>query len=457
MRQVYIKFGVTIMGLAIAGFALLGMGNSYAAAEGDSEAGEELTCLDKVLVQIEQEDQALGSSLRQHLWGSKKLRRITAKLLNAYLKGVSKEKVGSSHVLVPDDSPANTPNTPFAESLDSTQEFNEMFSDLLNTTLENEWIYDGPGTFPWNPGMMGDDIAMAPFPLYNLGNDEGNPDYIDKANKTVEYELWMLDEVLQGRGTEELIYKSMMGSPALIHGLDYYEGPLENRIKIRSYVQAGCLAGALLAMTTHETGGGFLSPVVFLSAAADMNFDLYRRIPKAIYKRLGLALLEIAHQNYWTTTEYGSYYASCDPDNPVPWDFELSNILCPLVKAFHHTKRLRYLARIHSVQAVMDEHLWDNASYGYWAGPSHIGKGLSNNLFDVRFHILYCKFISRDEFHLNRARDIFTFMENELYDGNGHIGHDTLYTEDYCVGCQFFFLKEVYEYWEQKDTQRSRW
>jgi len=66
----------------------------------------------------------------------------------------------------------------------------------------------------------------------------------------------------------------------------------------------------------------------------------------------------------------------------------------------------------------------------------------------LKAHILMYE-ETHDEFHLERAEEIINFIENVLYDGNGHIMHDIIEGEvswDYCKGCQFFFLNEAYNF-----------
>jgi len=324
-----------------------------------------------------------------------------------------------------------------------------VFWDVLDTSVEEFWIYDGPGTPPWTPGSMGDDIAMAAYGLYRIGEVCDRPDYIDKADKTVEYEVWMLDEILMGHPVD--VKKAIMGSPALIHGIDHYNGSPFMRWKIRSYASAGCLAGSLLALTLHEElGSDFGSPVSLLAAAADMDLELYERNGQDIYLRFAQVLLEVAHNNYWVTTPYGSYYRSVDPmliPEDLPWDFELANILSPLAKAYHHTCDLRYLVRIRALLDVMDTHLWDAGAGGYWSTPLHSAKILSHNLFNADHHIVLFG-LTGDAVHLDRTYGIMEFAESVLYDGAGHLMHHIVDGEVsgwFCTGCQFFFLNQVYD------------
>ena len=252
----------------------------------------------------------------------------------------------------------------------------------------------------------------------------------------------------------------MLGSPSLLHAIGNYQGSFINQAKIRLYAKSGILAFSLLSMVAHEElGEYFFTPVVLLGAAADMNFLLYKILNEEIYAMLGLALLETAHNHYWITSEYGSYYEGGGKGKP--WDFELGNILIPLIQGFEYTQGRdtspKYLSRINSVLGVMDEQMWDNDSYGYWSGPERRGKGLSNNLFSERAHRLFYE-VSGNKYHLERARRIFVFIEQTLYDGQGHVTHDIVDGEVnpvYCVGCQFYFAKEVYAF--EKARNRTAW
>lgn len=321
----------------------------------------------------------------------------------------------------------------------SDYDFDQVFNDVLEITIREQWMYECPGTLPWDGGSL-EDLGMATGILYDLEGEE----YINKANISVETELWLIDQILLGNG-EEWAYV-IMNVPTLINGINNYSGLHQNKQKINLYSRAICILGSLIAIEHHsKIGEYFYSPIVFLGAVADVNFMLYEKTGNRFYIRLGISVLDSA-ESYWVTTQYGSYYSSNKWGNP--WDFEIANILIPMIKAGYYGRRNDFLDKVTQMFSVMETHLWDYERGGYFANVEHTAKGLSNNLFCQRAHKARYKFL-RLSFDYQQMESIFQFCIEDLYDGEGHILHDIKgedVSDGFCVGCQLFFLDELYDF-----------
>ena len=317
-------------------------------------------------------------------------------------------------------------------------EFEGLFQDVLDNLITNYSLDDGD----WWKDMMGDDIAFAPSVLLGLGRDTGNQEYIDMGMATVEFEVQQIQRLLAGEW--ELFGRMVIGGPALMEG---YEQTGERRYA--RLINVEVYAGSLLALIAPEVFGEvLLDPAAGLASVIQCDFDYFRigagRPDANNAKGLGLQVLDRTNELYWSESE-GCY-------NPPIWDWGNGSMLMALAGAYKLTGEASYFERADTLLGTMDEKLFDPIRGGYFAKETSDKKGLSNNCVSTRAMIeLYDA--TADTSYLDRAVDLIQFIEMDLcdedplFEGYEICFHDWTqegHASDWCTGCNFFLLDNIY-------------
>lgn len=310
--------------------------------------------------------------------------------------------------------------------------FDDLFYPILNNMIDRFWQPSGD----WLGDQQGDATAFAPMLLYRLALERRAPWLAERATRTAEWELALIRRVFSLRleGLDDLM-NVVTGGPALIEACRYTEEPRYCRS-----AELGLHGANLMARTVPWAFVFFFDPVVAMAVSADCSLDLAGVTGDNALREEGLALIDLADIKYWREAD-GYYGTTC-------WDWPEATMLMALAEAYRDTSSPLYWDRAERLIKTTDCALWDGERGGYYghitSGPR--AKALSGNSIFCRASLDWYE-ITREPFFLDRAVRILEFCRNDLY------AEDILWhhwtpgegrAEDFCTGCNFFALVNIY-------------
>jgi len=339
-------------------------------------------------------------------------------------------------------------------------------SDQFNHTLTFSLVFQTLNTHFWQPNgdwqedMMHDATSFAPFVLYNLGKDCANQEYTDRANKTIEWEIQLVDKVLEQlqndpSDREEIkrrLYPTVMGHNALIEGLENYSGDSVSSNKMNIYSQGGVLLANMALIFGDPQDIDELMPPGFnrvqaFAFTADADFQLARITQSPLWAYLGAYLTDQAIDQFWVENQYGGYFTLNPSQNQPPWAWDQGSMLVALSGAYGASGKSDYLNKKRAVVQTTLKYLWDSERRGFFNDINRSKKNLSDDLILLKGLIRW-KQLDTSNPHDSEIQQTFEFLKNDLYYA-GLFYHDwTRYggrASHFCTGCNFFALDDIYE------------
>jgi len=310
--------------------------------------------------------------------------------------------------------------------------FDDLFYPILNNLIDRFWQPSGD----WIGDQQGDATAFAPMLFYRLALERRAPWLAERATLTAEWEMALIRRVfsLQLEDLDDLM-NVVTGGPALIEACRYTGDQ-----RYCSTASLGLRGANVLARTIPWAFVFFFDPVVAMAVSADCSFDLADVTGDDALREEGLALVDLADIKYWREAD-GFYGVTC-------WDWPEATMLMALAEAFRDTGSPVYRERADRLIETTDCVLWDKERGGYYGhittGPR--AKALSGNSIFCRAMLDWYE-ITREPFFIDRAFQILEFCRSDLYAG-GILWHHWTPGEgrarDFCTGCNFFALVNIY-------------
>lgn len=349
-----------------------------------------------------------------------------------------------------------------------TFSFRKMFNSVLNTLIINDWQPDGD----WKNDMMYDATSFAPYVLYRLGKECQNKNHIFMANKTVEYEVSLIDYLLEelkkrNPNKDEVkrrLYPAIMGHLALIEGVKNYSGKHYSQQKIKLYTTASLLTAnfVLLGLSPNQykdfipAGFGTITAFALL---ADDNFLFFRQTKNPLFAYLGLSLLEKANSLFWQENKFGKYYG--EGEKP-PVIFNQGYMLAALAEAYQLTRNSDFQTKKEAILETLNQKYWSK-EYGAYVSTAisdmfNQNIVLSNNNA-VFYGLLKWQQTKTDPTLNLKIKSVLSFFEKYLLK-NGRIYHHydlerRKQANYFCSGCNFFTLNNLYTFNREEETKVS--
>lgn len=338
------------------------------------------------------------------------------------------------------------------------KELPPFFNPVLERLNHDFWLETGDDR--WMGDMMHDAPSFAPFLLYRLGQEKRNQEYIDRANRTVEQEIFQIDQVLKQikedpdnkEAIKEKLYPAVMGHIALVEGLENYSGGAVPKEKLEVYSQGGILLANLALILGNPEEIDKLMPPGFnriqaFAFAADADFQLARIAENPLWIYLGTYLTEQMIDQFWTENNYGGYFSINPEENLPPKAWDQGYSLVGLAGAYAASRDTIYLNKKRAAVKTILTHLRDSERGGFFNTPDKLSKHLSANTAVAKGLIRWKK-LDRVSPHDDEIQQIFNFFQNDLLKRNllwHHWDPDSGRANYFCTGCNFFALDEVCE------------
>lgn len=313
----------------------------------------------------------------------------------------------------------------------------------------------------WRGDSMHDATSFAPFILYNVGKDCENQEYIDRANTTVEWEVQLIDKVLEQikkdpKNWEEIkkrLYPAVMGNIALIDGIENYSGSVVSKNKLTVYSQGSILLANLALIFGDPQELDEIIPafnrIQAFSFTADADFQLARITQNPIWAYLGVYLTDEAINQFWVNNQYGGYFTLDPALNRPPRAWDQGSMLMGLGGAYSVSGKSAYLNKKRDVVETTLTYLWDSERGGFIDSANiWSGKNLSSNLALLKGLIRWEELDSSFN-HSSEIQRTFEFLENDLLFDNlfyHHWDRTSGRANWFCTGCNFFALDDIYEF-----------
>jgi len=220
-------------------------------------------------------------------------------------------------------SPSSPGPLSLAQSCGLPAFYPDQFNQVFEKRTQYNWDESGNWTGDWEE--VNDATAFGPALFYQCGQASQNSRLKEMANKTVEYELSLIDKIINGETDDKTIGMALGGQYSLLAARQYYSGSPANKQKIELYSRGLAIAPALIFIYDYQLAEK--SPagaVLAISSVADYNFSLAEITTdsreKQIYIGLGNYLLNYVLEYYWKEDSYGGYYKSifAHGGTPVP-------------------------------------------------------------------------------------------------------------------------------------------
>jgi hypothetical protein len=355
---------------------------------------------------------------------------------------------------------ATAPNAS-AVTIDSfSAPFNAVLDNLMTnywSSADNgDWIYDEHGP----PTCGGYDAPMYSAELlYPLGLDTGNQLCTERANKTVDFVIDLVDPLsalVQRLMNGEDVIEEVTSALALIPGHRYYSG--SSQYDFDTGVPALLFTGGYFMRQGYvfdplneHSGPGLVAYYQLLTA---YNFrDKGELDFVSTMVRDAHDLLELA-DTYWVQVDEDTgYYDSGSEINTFAWGWMLQ----ALALGYKASGRELYVDRARDLFSHLEGYWDDTSPYGYCDSTNCEGKHLSPNYLICR-GLLALYDATGDTAWLDRAHEVLVFMTNPVviyredlrFPGYSILAHHwDAYggiSDCSCSGCNFAVLATIYTY-----------
>jgi hypothetical protein len=342
--------------------------------------------------------------------------------------------------------------------------FSAPFNAVLDNLMTNYWSSADNGDWLYDEYFPCGGYDSPPFSaelLYPLGLDTGNALYTERANKTVDFVIGLVDplaELIQRVLNGEDVKEETAGAPALIYGHRYYSG--SSQYDFDTMVPAILfVAGHLLRQgynfdpLNEFSGPGAVAYYRLRLAYSFRDKGLLDQVPTMVREAYGL--LELADA-YWVQVDEdtGYYDANSGQDGRI---FHSGWVLQALSLAYQASGRDLYLDRARDLLNYLENYWDDTSPYGYCESPSCTVKILSANHAMCR-GLLMLYDATGDPVWLDRAHKILVFMTDPvvIYRDDPRFPGYSIFAHDWdaysgpsdcaCSGCNFTVLTAIYMY-----------
>jgi hypothetical protein len=346
---------------------------------------------------------------------------------------------------------------PHARAVEVT-EYVEMFHEILENLRTNYWSEDGN----WAGDSMYDAGSFAPQILYRYGSSVGDQDLIDKANRTVDRNIDLLMELMEGDTSNER--EALIGATSILDAIVYYTGTNYADLPMEELAWTAMRLGKNTIIQDPNPMGsyvGYIFPFGALAYASQYYAAKVGGVLGFTAALDGRGVLKMARERFWHQETIGdetvSYYYDPDPSHySVRMDaYGNGPMLAALALAYGTTHIRTYSIQATSLLDSFDAFLWDRYRGGYWENLSRLDyKGLSSNVAFLRAILDLYDATGRPDL-LNQAREILVFIERDLFiedtDKPGFLlcSHDWIpfrgpTTTHFCTGCNFALLEGIF-------------
>lgn len=335
-------------------------------------------------------------------------------------------------------------------------ETSPIFDPILTTLTTEYWKESGN----WEGDMMDDAPSFAPGVLYK----EGGTELRAKADKTVEYEVGLVDNVVEQikadpkdiEKLKQLINPAAMGHAGLIDGFRNYGGnSQEIKTKLEVYSQGSALLSALALIVVDPAEidknlpQGFpFNRIQAHAFTADACFQLGKITRNQLWSCLGTYLTDRIIEQFWTESgQYGGYLSLHPSEKKPPKDWDQGYSLVPLAEAYTFTRDQKYFKEGRQIVDTSLGYLEDKERGGFASTPLSPSKYLSGNCAMLRGMNRWVSTDSSESERVSQAVNrTLSFLEKDLYN-NGLLYHHRSARDgraDYfCTGCNFFALSGI--------------
>ncbi|MHA1873310.1 MAG: AGE family epimerase/isomerase, partial [Candidatus Heimdallarchaeaceae archaeon] len=405
--------------------------------------------IEKIITQIKKEDPELIALFLNYLNDRPNDAKGIEKVIKAFQQIESQSLSGSehSHLVI-----SGKGFTSEKLSCDLPYPFySKQFKKVFENIVNNDWSETGNWENDWE--AVNDAGSFAPFILYKCADKHQNKELERRANKTIDYEISVIDEILkESYNSPEIITKAGGGQYALIAGREHYSG--NNKAKVKIYSRIMAIGPSLILIYRPElVEDSLVGAVASISSVANYDFWLAEitknETERRLYIKLGQCLIDKSLEKYWQEDEYGKYYKSNfyhgqpSPEGPVA--FEQGMPLNALARGYKLTgSNPDYFSKIKAIKNTLDQNLWDSQKKGYFEAVGKNIKFLSSHNFITKGYLLWYE-TTKDEDFLIKATEIFDFIMEDLYSEDYEVFlHDTYTTSNYCSGCNFLTLDNLW-------------
>lgn len=312
-----------------------------------------------------------------------------------------------------------------------------------------------------------DATSFASFILYKIGQEWRNQEYINRANKTVEWEVQLVDQVLEQirqdpndrQAIKLRLYPASIGHLALIEGLENYSGSDKIKEKLTLYSQGGILLAnlALILGDPEEIDENMPSGFNRIQAfafIADADFQLARITQNPLFSYLGVFLTDQTIKQFWVENNYGGHFTLDPAENLPPKAWDQGYTLVALSGAYATSGKSVYLDKKRATVQTTLAHLRDSERGGFFNHPDKFSKHLSANAAVLKGLIRWRQLDSSSS-HNDEIQQTFGFFQNDLFSQDllwHHWNKDQGRANWFCTGCNFFALDDIYEYYHPVPT-----
>jgi len=340
--------------------------------------------------------------------------------------------------------------------------FSAPFDAVLDNLITNYWSSadDGDWIFDEYYPCGGYDAPMYGAELlYPLGLDTGNPLYTERANKTIDFVIDLVDPLpalIERLLNGEDIQEETAGAPALIYGHRYYSG--SSQYDFETSVPAIFFTGGYFIRQGYVFApmNGYSGPgaVAYYQLSLAYSFrDKGLPDDASILVRDAYSLLELADA-YWVQIDEdtGFYDLSSGWDS---WNWGM--VLQSLSLAYKASGRHLYLDRARDLLTYLESYWDDTAPYGYCDSTNCATKTLSSNYLICR-GLLTLYDATGDTAWLDRAQEVLLFMTDPVvtYRDDSRFPGYSIFIHDWdaysgpsacsCSGCNFAVLAAIYTF-----------
>jgi hypothetical protein len=316
--------------------------------------------------------------------------------------------------------------------------FKEKFLSVFEKMVDYYWDESGD----IKEDMMGDATGFAPYVLYQVGVDTQIEEFIEMANKVVNYEVELFKEIipyLKEQKPHKNLLSAVSGSPALLDGYKY-----TGKEEYLEMIKEGLTISNEIAYNNPAYFSFFFEiPNVVEALVCYSDFLIYKETKDEKFLKLGLKLFEKIEK---TWNQEKGYYGK---RIKVTFDWMQGLVFLNLGLLYDITKDLKYKERADKMIESLDKMMWDEERGGYFSSDKKLNdtKSLSGNaIFIMGYLNLYEA--TGDIKYFEKAKKILEFLFTEDFYKDGILYHDWSKkygrSNSFCTGCNYLILSNIY-------------
>lgn len=320
--------------------------------------------------------------------------------------------------------------------------YEKEFNAILNHLLSGFWDESGD----WKGDMMGDASWFATALLFQMGRDRDSKEFLDKAEKTAQWEKQLFQRLLSSLKSDQWqkLTDTTGGVPALFYTYQHTKTDEFKELAERS-VEIMCIVSSMVSIKPPTYQEGVVpapGPTAMFALSSFFAYLLFEETKVEKFRTCSLRCVDMANSLYWNDKE--SHYME------FVGDWEESTMLLALSGVYRITKDKKYLQHAKRQLETIKKEMWDKRNGGIRKSRFDVknSKVLSGNNFFTTAMIEWYK-ATGDEMFLEYAKKTLNYiLSPSLFDGK-IIYHHFSAGEDrakaYCTGCNFHTLYNIYE------------